>query len=163
MAILTILVRHAKASLLDTTQKLSDSGKDMQKMVNSHLKNELQIEPNEIWTSPILRAKETAELLGQEFGLVPQEEIGLGELELFDELAITNRLKEMPDESTIILVSHAPQIMRLASYWVGTKLFEEPPDTSTAVFLEFPRKIEPGTARFVRMVTYLDIARQKRQ
>lgn len=157
MPILAILVRHAKPLALDPTQKLSDSGKEMQKTVNAHLKNELQIEPTELWTSPVLRAVETAQIIAEAFNLVPQQEIALGELEMFDELEITNKLKEMPDESTVILVSHAPQIMRLATYWTGDQVFSGAPATSSALFLEFPSKVEPGKARFIRHVTYSDI------
>ncbi len=129
----------------------------MQKKVNTYLKSEFQIEPTEIWTSPILRAKETAEMIGKEFNLTPKEDISLGELEMFDDLEINNKFMEIADESTIIIVTHAPQIMRLATYWLGQKTLTSQPPTSSALFLEFPGKVEQGKATFVRLLTYSDI------
>lgn len=157
MAILVLLVRHAKPLMLDTAQSLSETGKEMQKKVNAYLKNELLIEPTEIWTSQIPRALETAQMIGKEFNITPKEEIALGELEMFDALEITNKFKEIADESTIIIVTHAPQIMRLATYWLGYQMFTTQPPTSSALFLEFPSKVEEGKASVVRFVTYSDI------
>lgn len=156
MSKLAILVRHAKPLELDPAKKLSDSGKKMQATVNAFLK-ELEIEPTEIWTSPVLRAKETAELIGRDFNKSIQEEPALGELELFDEIELNLKLKELPDESTVIMVSHAPQIMRLATYWIGMQYFALPPPTSSALFLVFADGVDPGRARPVRFVTYSDL------
>lgn len=154
MAILAILVRHAKPR--DSDGALSESGIMMQKKVSSYLKKEFEITPNEIWTSPILRAKQTADLIGEEFGLTPQEELVLGELDMFDEFEVTQKLAVLPDESTVIIVTHAPQIMRLSTYWTGAQFFTGTPATSCAIFYEFPEKVVPGTGHFVRLVTYSD-------
>ncbi|MBS0633902.1 MAG: histidine phosphatase family protein [Verrucomicrobia bacterium] len=154
MAILAILVRHAKPR--DSDGALSESGIMMQKKVSSYLKKEFEITPNEIWTSPILRAKQTADLIGEEFGLTPQEELVLGELDMFDEFEVTQKIATLPDESTVIIVTHAPQIMRLSTHWAGHQVFAGTPPTSAALFYEFPEKVVPGTGRFVRLVSYSD-------
>ncbi len=156
MAILTILMRHANTKSEGVHQILSESGRKMQAKVNAYLKA-MGIEPTQIWTSPILRAKQTAEMIGQEFGITPQEEWALSD-DLFDEIETSNRLFEMPDESTIILVSHAPQIMRLSTYFMGGQVFGATPPTSSAAFIEFQGKVKPGKGRFIRLVTYSDIS-----
>ena len=157
MAILTILVRHAKAMVNDdAVQVISNSGRMMQEKVNRYLKR-FEIQPTELWTSPVLRAKQTAEMIAEEFDLKAQEELTLGELEMFDEYEITQKLALVPDESTIIIVTHGPQIMRLATYWLGNRLFQGQPATSSALFLEFPDGVKPGEAKFIRLINYSDI------
>jgi len=153
MAILAILIRHAKP---DLEGKLTDSGRQMQKKVNAFLKS-LEVAPTQIWTSPILRARETAEIVTQDFGVSAENEMALSELELFDEQEITNKLAAMPDESTVILVSHGPQIMRLTSYWVGAHILPGSPPTSSATIIEFPGKVGQGKATFVRQINYSDL------
>ncbi len=153
MAILAILIRHAKP---DLEGKVSESGRKMQKKVNEFLKS-LEIEPTEIWTSPITRAKETAALVGELFGKEPKEDFALSEVELFDELEITAKLSEMPDESTVIMVSHGPQIMRLVSYWIGAHILPGSPPTSSATIIEFPGKVQEGKGTLVRQITYSDL------
>lgn len=155
MAVLAILVRHAKA--LDEEKTLSETGIMMQKKINAFLKKEIQIEPNELWTSPVVRATQTAALIGDEFGLTPKQEFALGELDMFDEFEITQKMAELPDESTVIIVTHAPQIMRLSTYWSGAQNFAGSPPNSSAIFFEFPGKVIPGTAHMVRFVSYSDI------
>ncbi|MCE5293569.1 MAG: histidine phosphatase family protein [Chlamydiales bacterium] len=156
MSILVLLTRHAKPLAQDISQRLSESGKEMQKVVNSHLKNDLQIEPSAIWTSPILRAKETAMLIGEEFALEPQEEMALSDV-AFDELEITEKLAHLPDESTIIMVSHAPQLMRLATYWMGSQAYGQTPPTSSVLLIELDYPVIAGNAKIVRFITYSDL------
>ncbi len=153
MAILAILIRHAKP---DLEGKVTESGRKMQKKVNDFLKS-LEVAPTEIWTSPITRAKETAALVGEVFNVQPKEDFALSELELFDEMEITAKLAEMPDESTVIMVSHGPQIMRLASYWLGAHILPGAPPTSSATIIEFPGKVQEGGGVFVRQITYSDL------
>ncbi len=112
------------------------------------------VQPTEIWTSPVVRAVETAELIGNAFAITPQQEVALGELEMFDELEVTNHLATVADGSTIILVSHAPQIVRLTSYWLGGRAYSSSPPTSSATLIEFPNSVAPGKGQFVRLISY---------
>lgn len=161
MSILVILVHHAKSLEGGQAYGLSDEGKKMQSKVNAFLK-ELEIAPTEIWTSPALSASETARMIGREYGQEPKEIDTLGELEMFDEVMINEQLKEMPDESTVVIVSHPLQMMRLASFWLGYQYFAEAPPASSALFLVFrqkagPQKVGPNAASIVRFITYADL------
>lgn len=156
MSILVILVNHAKSLDGASTNALSDSGKKMQSRVNAFLK-ELEVVPTEIWTSPTLSASETARMIGKEYGQEPKEIETLGELEMFDEVMINEELKELPDESTVIIVSHSLQMMRLATYWLGYRYFAEAPPASSGLFLVFRQKVGPKGADIVRFVTYADL------
>lgn len=130
----------------------------MQKVVNAYLKNELGIKPTHLWTSPVLRAYETAQLLGEDFNLVPQEEAALSEQETSSEVELTQKLNEVPNKSCVILVSHSPQIVRLASLWAPDAAPSGTPPTSSVLFLEFAGPVQPGGARFIRIVTHSDIS-----
>ncbi len=156
MVRLIILARHAKADVSDSSQKLTESGRKMQLALIDNLKK-IGITPNAIWTSPLLRALQTAAMFGDAFGIDPKEELVLGEQEMFDEMEITNKIKEMPDESTLIIVTHAPQILRLATNWTGTQFFKGTPPTSSALFLEFGNVVAPGKAHFVQLITSASI------
>lgn len=157
MSIQVLLVRHAKPLALDTSQKLSPSGKEMQKVVNAYLKNELGLKATHIWTSPILRALETAQMIGETFGIVPEQEVALSELEASSELEITRKLQEVPDKACVILVTHSPQIVRLTSLWAPDAAPIATPPTSSALLLEFAGSVQPGGARFIRLVTHSDL------
>lgn len=130
----------------------------MQKAVNTYLKNELGLQPTHLWTSPVLRAYETAQIVGEAFKLAPEQEIALSELEASSEVEITRKLQEVPDKSCVILVTHSPQIVRLASLWAKDAAPIATPPTSSALLLEFGGSVQPGSARFIRLVTYSDIS-----
>lgn len=131
----------------------------MQKVVSAHIKDELGIRPTHLWTSPVLRAKETADIVGEVFGLKPQQEAALGEQKIGCESEITQKLQEVPDNSCVMLVSHSPQIVSLASYLANQSLATPP--TSSVAILEFANKVEPGLGRFVRLVSYSDISQNE--
>lgn len=155
MTILAILVRHATAAPSpndpDGIQRITNSGRKRQETVNSIMKD-YEIQPTEMWSSPVTRAQETAEIIGKAFNVTPETEVALGELEMFDEAIVTSRLSEVPDESTIILVSHAPQILRLSTYWIGKRIYGTSPPTSSATLIKFTHKVEPGKGEFVRII-----------
>ena len=157
MSTLVILIRHAKAEVSKgPVQNLTESGRMMQSKVNKYLKK-FGIVPDAIWTSPVPRARETATMIADTFEIMPKEELALADAEMFDEAEITQKLSELPDRSTVILVSHGPQIMHLATYLLGSRQLQSQPPTSSALFIEFDDKVEEGKGRFTRMITYSDL------
>ena len=93
---------------------------------------------------------------------MPKQEFALGDLEMFDETEITDKLAQIPDESTVVLVSHGPQIMRLVTHWTGMRMYKSLPPTSSATLIEFSGKVQAGKAKFVRLITYSDFTAGKR-
>lgn len=156
MSILVILLHHAKTVDNSVANALSESGKKMQSRVNAFIK-ELEVTPTQIWTSSLLAASETARMIAREYNQEPIELEVLGELEMFDEAMINEQVKELPDESTVLIVSRALPLMRLASYWLGYPYYAGAPPASSALFLVFKNKVGSKEAKLVRFVTYEDL------
>lgn len=112
-----ILIRHGKAEPRGTVvsdEKRQLIPKGIEKLnedlpyLRIHLKNRDNVL---IWTSGIRRAKETAEIVSQVFDIkkiYTQEFLETGEYK-----AMVKKLKEMPEEATIIMVGHEPDL----SFW----------------------------------------------
>ena len=109
-----ILVRHAKAyeSNEDPQRNLTDEGKKEAQIIRSFIqKTHWNIK--EILTSPILRAKQTAQILNQEFKIPIEEKLELkpnSALFHFNEL-----LSKYQMNDALIFVLHMPDIVEIAS------------------------------------------------
>ena len=150
MSTTVILLRHAKPTRgeveSDFLRGLSEDGKLVQHKMNLYLKGRGLI-PDAIWHSPFKRAEETAEIIGKDFGVTPTEELALGEF--FDEDELTQKLPPPQEKRCIYLVGHGPQLMRLATYLVGTPCYPASPTPSSALVLRFVDSIKPGSAQIV--------------
>jgi len=109
-----ILLRHGIAKNRgkdgsDYNRKLTDEGKMKLKKRLPHLKEIIKYKDHvEIWSSPILRAKETAEILAEALGtdkIIYYEFIGEG---AFDDFLMT--MVKQDEEKTIIVVGHEPTL-----------------------------------------------------
>ena len=130
------LVRHAIAVerdapgvTTDAERALTPEGRiRMRRNVNG-LKR-LKVSIDEIWTSPLVRARQTAEVLAEGYALntAIQEEAAL---EPGGEVAtLVQRLCERPLSSRIALVGHEPYLGELATYlltglWTGSIRFKK--------------------------------------
>jgi len=137
----------------DSLAPISESGRAVQKEINAYLRAKGYV-PTQIWHSPVLRAQQTAELIGEDFQVPLQPELSLSEY--FDELDILNKLAQAPDNSTIFLVSHGPQLFRLSGFLIGYTLLKSPLQNSSALVLEFQDKVVAGAARYVELFTSHD-------
>ena len=115
------IVRHGVAVdigeqgvLSDEERMLSSKGRSRTQEVACGL-NQLGCAPQLILTSPLVRARETAEILGDELSLdrspTELEELAPGR----PASGMTEKLLEHP-ESAILLVGHMPDLSFLASY-----------------------------------------------
>jgi len=109
-----ILVRHAKAyeSSEDPQRNLTEEGKKEAQIIRTFIQK-TRWQFKEILTSPILRAKQTAQILNQEFKIPIEEKLELkpnSALFHFNEL-----LSKYQMNDSLIFVLHMPDIVEIAS------------------------------------------------
>lgn len=127
----------------------------MQQKIDAFLLR-LNIKPDQIWHSPALRCQQTAEVMGEDFSVVPQPEFSLSEM--FDEIDIVNKLAEVPSGSTIALITHGPEVVRFSTFCVGKSVMKSLPLHNSGVAIEFTDKVASGKGRFVRLISIDDIS-----
>ncbi len=110
-----LIMRHGKAEekrpgLKDEERRLTDKGrKDVE-----HIAKILPLKPSKIYSSPMLRAKETAEIIAKVYGI--NYEISA---ELLPEKLSIKALKRLKLEENTLLIGHAPSVEELISDLIG--------------------------------------------
>ncbi len=117
------LVRHATASDIapsDAERELTQEGKGEAHIVGSALA-ELGVKPSRVLSSPLMRARQTAEIAAQALKVH-------GEVELADELTngtptqtLLRALKPCSSEDEILLVGHMPSLSEHLAALIGSK------------------------------------------
>lgn len=117
-----ILVRHAEAADLDSRLHSDDGQRPLTpegRRVHARMAAALaRVEPDarRILTSPLVRARETAEITAGVLG-VPAAEIhacdALGDS--FSKRGLLTELKRFPEKTVVIVVGHAPTLGELAA------------------------------------------------
>ncbi len=114
MSIQLILIRHGIAENIaedgtDFNRKLTNEGREKLKRRLPNLKSKVQyLENSQIWTSPLLRAKETTEILSESLSI---EEIRYYDFVAegsYDEFLTMVNLAE--ENTTIFVVGHQPYL-----------------------------------------------------
>jgi phosphohistidine phosphatase len=117
-----ILVRHAEAADHDPSLRqdeglrpLTPEGRRVHRLMAASL---ARAEPGAGWilTSPLLRARETAEITARAIGLSSGsirvlEALGDG----FSKRGLLEEIRRLPSEAVVILVGHAPTLGELAA------------------------------------------------
>lgn len=127
-----LLMRHGPAENPDNWQgedaarPLTESGRNMVEWVAAQL-DSLTLDLEEVCTSPLLRARQTAELLVGAFGteLVPLTE----DERLARDLGLTELrevLDDRPGARRLLLVGHEPYLSALVTSLTGGKVVLEP-------------------------------------
>jgi phosphohistidine phosphatase len=115
------LVRHAKAEdgEPDEERRLTPEGREQAKALAERLRAE-GVQPDAVLTSPLRRARETAEEIARAAGVQPEADERLAPGATADELsaAVAGR------GATVIAVGHQPDCGRIAAELTGG---EEPP------------------------------------
>ncbi|MCG3198695.1 MAG: phosphohistidine phosphatase SixA [Candidatus Omnitrophica bacterium] len=109
------LFRHGEAHAVgergiesDAERPLTPKGKELTQAV-CHGLRALGVECDEIWHSPLVRAKQTAEIVRREFGLRKMvEQDGLAYLTEAEHLFLS--LADIPSDKNLFLVGHQPQL-----------------------------------------------------
>ena len=111
-----LIVRHAEAAPgePDELRPLTPAGRGQARALGSRLRQE-GVSPNAILTSPLLRARETATLLGRELGVEPvaDERLAPGA----DAAGISAAAGE--HEGTLVVVGHQPDCSQIAAALTG--------------------------------------------
>jgi len=91
----------------DFARKLTDKGIERTQAAGRAL-HKLGVKPVRIYTSPRLRARQTAEILANELGLVPEarEELNFG----FNPHLIPALINDIPNDTAVMLVGHEPDL-----------------------------------------------------
>lgn len=115
------IVRHAEAENMppaasDEERALTDKGRESVPPIGKLL-NLLEIAPDIIWTSPVLRARQTADLLAGSLSKKPPIEeldyLGCGS----DFNDLRKALKECSHED-LVIVGHMPFLGECVQYWM---------------------------------------------
>jgi phosphohistidine phosphatase len=117
------LVRHATASDIaasDAERELTREGQEEARTVGVVLV-ELGVKPSRVWSSPLVRARQTAEIIAQATKF-------RGEVELLDELTngtstttLSKALQSYSSQEEILLVGHMPSLSEHLAAFIGSK------------------------------------------
>jgi phosphohistidine phosphatase len=117
------LVRHGTATDIaasDAERELTREGREEARIVGAALA-ELGVKPSRVWSSPLVRARQTAEIVAQVTKF-------RGEVELLDELtngtSTTTLFKVLQSYSSpeeILLVGHMPSLSEHLAALIGSK------------------------------------------
>jgi phosphohistidine phosphatase len=125
-----IILRHGDAGkrlpdpIKDYQRQLNESGKKEVLQVAKSLKK-LSLKVEYVFSSPLIRAFETAKIVAEEYKLIKQ-------LELWDELKpsgnkaiLYDKLKKLSIDSTIIVVGHEPYLSNMISDIISNNNYNE--------------------------------------
>jgi phosphohistidine phosphatase len=124
------LIRHAEAASLaeagvfdDSSRPLTENGKNQSQKLAACLKQH-NIKPAIVITSPLLRARETADEMLREWGTAAPE------LRFCDDLAINGKRRRLArfiedlGAEHVALVGHQPDLGKFAAWLIGSKKAE---------------------------------------
>jgi phosphohistidine phosphatase len=126
-----ILVRHAKSSwdtpgLSDFDRPLNERGKKDAPEMAKRLK-EKDIKVDRFVSSPAKRAKKTAKIFAEEFGVNKDEIILVDELYLATPSAFSNTINKLEDQcDSVALFAHNPGITEFASSLTNVHIEDMP-------------------------------------
>lgn len=124
---------------------LSKEGKIKQKEIVKRLKKD-DVVADVIYSSPLLRAVQTAEIIAEAYDLEVNEIKALNE---FDEDELL-QLLFLHKNKTVFFIGHAPTLAYFVNKLVGEDVLEEGLERSSAAILEFEYDIDYGKAKFIK-------------
>jgi phosphohistidine phosphatase len=140
------LLRHAHAGdsttweQADELRPLTEKGRRQAERVGRLLAS-AGFAPGVLLTSPLVRARETAEIVGDVLGVPVREERRLGEP--LDLVTLDEILHDAGDPRRVLLVGHDPDFSELVSELVGgSPIFMR---KGTLARIDVERPLEPGS------------------
>jgi len=102
--------------LADEERALTELGVQRTRQLASLLSN-LGVEPSHLLTSPLTRARQTADIIGQalEVAVHVRDELGPG----FNLAALDALLTDLPDDAEVMVVGHEPDFSGTISALIG--------------------------------------------
>lgn len=154
MPIRIVAIRHGKPLSAgyaeDSLRPLSEEGRN----ATHELLQKLEIMaliPALILTSPLLRARQTAEVASAYFNAPLEDEPALGDE--FDQDVLLEKLRSSSDAPTIFLVGHAPTLAKFISHLAGKAVLPKGMVQSGAAIIEFDGAPAFGAGRLIDYIT----------
>ncbi|HEY1554675.1 MAG TPA: phosphohistidine phosphatase SixA [Kofleriaceae bacterium] len=121
------LIRHAEAvdetlELRDPSRHLTTHGRAQARSLGDRLRWH-DCEPTHVWTSPLVRAVQTAELVAAGLGATVAIEVLPALAPGESERAVVAALQALPHEASVVLVGHEPGMSGLAALLVAAPDF----------------------------------------
>jgi phosphohistidine phosphatase len=155
MLLRVVAVRHAKPQSEgyadETLRPLSEEGISIQNRVTQHLK-ELDITPNIILSSPLIRAQETAHIISGYFDNVPIITVNALGYD-FDSNLILSHFPHPKENQTVYLVGHTPTLGDFVNRLVGEIVIPTGLSKSSAAIVDFREAPKFGSGEFVGYYT----------
>ncbi len=155
MLLRIVAIRHAKPKSEgyadETLRPLSEEGISIQNKMTQHLKG-LAIAPHIIYSSPLIRARETAQIISSHFDDLPVISIDALGYD-FDSEQILSKMPEPVENKTVFLVGHTPTLGEFVNRLVGEIVIPTGLSKSGAAIVDFRSTPTPGTGEFVGYYT----------
>lgn len=128
------LIRHAVAvdetiELGDAGRYLSDHGREQAKNLGERLRWH-DCMPTHVWSSPLVRAVQTAEIIVANLHVELAVEIVPALASDHDVARIIAGIRALPENSLVLVVGHEPGLSAIGSLLVGDPAFEPLPRAS---------------------------------
>lgn len=154
---LVLFLRHADAEPRltgDSLRRLTDKGIGQAERMADFLP-ESQLHPEVIFSSPLVRARQTAEIVGKRLGIEPVEARWLASGMTPD--ACMSELEACVHLSTVLLVGHEPDFSNVIAAWIGCETSENLHIRKTSLTALDVSGCRPGAARleFLIPVRYI--------
>ena len=130
----------------ETLRPLSEEGRRKQRLIGGEL-HDLEIIPTMIYSSSILRARQTADLLSEEFGAPVVETDALGYD--FKGNKLLELLAAAPDGSSFYFVGHAPHLGEFVNQLTGESSLPAGLSKSAAAVIRFEGAVAEGKGHLV--------------
>lgn len=133
-----IIMRHGEARWHsdDYQRELTEVGRAQVTSAAQGMASSSDWAPTRIWCSPLVRARQTAELVGQALGLAVEERAFLTPDD--DPAQCIDALQKLDADDSIMLVSHMPFVGALTTLLVDGHRRGMPYATAQAMRLEMP-------------------------
>lgn len=145
MSTTIIAIRHAKPKSEgyadETMRPLHEEGVAIQEKM-TRLIEEKGYVPTRIFSSPILRAKQTAEIIADRFSLEVEEIDALG---YALDAAYLSNLTKNEDNQTLVFVGHAPSLGEYVNQLVGKRVLPEGLCKSGTAVVKYDPKTQKNT------------------
>ena len=144
------VMRHAQASFnasSDRERPITDKGIKQTEDLLSEYADELA-HVNQIWSSTLLRAKQTAGLLSEKLNLPVIEKHFLSPDD--DVKSVLEALRTLPNDICLLIVSHQPLVGELVSCLLHGNIHQSHPYATSEILALEIDIIEPGMANLVK-------------
>lgn len=153
MGKIVILMRHAQAEFKEiadeTVMVLTPTGREIQKKMAELLKAE-GLHPDKIFTSPLIRAKESGLIVGKVFHHPIIADARLEEAS--DDDGLIRIIEEANDEDILLFIGHEPTLIDFGRRLCGENILPQGLPKSGCAVLAFSEEVGLGKARLKKFI-----------